>query len=600
MRINLIYISLLIISCTKDYNEIGNNFLNDNIIDTEIEYFDVIVNQKLIPPFKSSSLPAYQLGEISDGLFGKRKSFFVTQLQPESFNPSFGMFSQEQEIGDNSDDITIIEENETIKEVYIEIPFYNNTYDTDGDGVIDSLDLDPNDINSDSDGDGISDIDERRNGTDPLNIDTDNDGILDDEDTETINPNIESTVYDIDSLIGNINSNFKIKIQELDYFLADFDSDNNFETVKKYYSNDSFIESFAGDILFDDEVEINIDEVVIYDVDNPDTEEVDESLDVIERLSPRLKIPLDEDFFQSKIIQNEGSSDLLNNENFNKFFKGIIIKAYDFSEPLLLILDYGKASINIKYEYDKYNKNGTDDDTNDDTIDKEIDIFSLNLLGNQINIFENDAVSNEINQNVLSSSENLQRVFLKGGEGLMAEIDLFKDVNGNDIVDEIKSNGWLINEANLTFYVDKQKVNQNSVLYEPERLFLYNINSKLPIIDYFLDNSQGQKPNENKVIHSGLIQLDEDNNGVKYKIRISEHVKNIIRNDSINEKLGLVVSSDISNFLNTDLKNSDGLKYIPISSAVNPLGTVIYGPNPEESNSDKKIKLELYYTKLND
>ena len=600
MRINLIYISLLIISCTKDYNEIGNNFLNDNIIDTEIEYFDVIVNQKLIPPFKSSSLPAYQLGEISDGLFGNRKSFFVTQLQPESFNPSFGMFSQEQEISDNSDDMTIIEENETIKEVYIEIPFYNNTYDTDGDGVIDSLDSDPNDINSDSDGDGISDIDERRNGTDPLNIDTDNDGILDDEDTETINPNIESTVYDIDSLIGNINSNFKIKIQELDYFLADFDSDNNFETVKKYYSNDSFIESFAGDILFDDEVEININEVVIYDVDNPDTEEVDESLDVIERLSPRLKIPLDEDFFQSKIIQNEGSSDLLNNENFNKFFKGIIIKAYDFSEPLLLILDYGKASINIKYEYDKYNKNGTDDDTNDDTIDKEIDIFSLNLLGNQINVFENDAVSDEINQNVLSSSENLQRVFLKGGEGLMAEIDLFKDVNGNDIVDEIKANGWLINEANLTFYVDKQKINQNSISYEPERLFLYNINSKLPIIDYFLDNSQGQKPNENKVIHSGLIQLDEDNNGVKYKIRISEHVKNIIRNDSINEKLGLVVSSDISNFLNTDLKNSDGLKYIPISSAVNPLGTVIYGPNPEESNSDKKIKLELYYTKLND
>ena len=600
MRINLIYISLLIISCTKDYNEIGNDFLNDNIIDTEIEYFDVIVNQKLISPFKSSSLPAYQLGEISDGLFGNRKSFFVTQLQPESFNPSFGIFSQEQETSDNSDDITIIEENETIKEVYLEIPFYNNTYDTDGDGVIDSLDLDPNDINSDSDGDGISDIDERRNGTDPLNIDTDNDGILDSEDTETINPNIESTVYDIDSLIGNINSNFKIKIQELDYFLADFDSDNNFETVKKYYSNDSFIELFAGDIIFDDEVEINTNEVVIYDVDNPDTEEVDESLDVIERLSPRLKIPLDEEFFQSKIIQNEGSSDLLNNQNFNKFFKGIIIKAYDFSEPLLLILDYGKASINIKYEYDKYNKNGTDDDTNDDTIDKEIDIFSLNLLGNQINIFENDAVSNEINQNVLSSSENLQRVYLKGGEGLMAEIDLFKDVNGNDIVDEIKANGWLINEANLTFYVDNQMLNQNNILYEPARLFLYNINSKLPIIDYFLDNSQGQKPNQNKVIHSGLIQLDEDNNGVKYKIRISEHVKNIIRNDSINEKLGLVVSSDISNFLNTDLKNSDGLKYIPVSSAVNPLGTVIYGPNPEESNSDKKIKLELYYTKLND
>ena len=32
----------------------------------------------------------------------------------------------------------------------------------------------------------------------------------------------------------------------------------------------------------------------------------------------------------------------------------------------------------------------------------------------------------------------------------MMEIDLFKDSNGNDVLEQIKSNGWLINEANLT------------------------------------------------------------------------------------------------------------------------------------------------------
>ena len=31
----------------------------------------------------------------------------------------------------------------------------------------------------------------------------------------------------------------------------------------------------------------------------------------------------------------------------------------------------------------------------------------------------------------------------------MMEIDLFKDSNGNDVLEQIKSNGWLINEANL-------------------------------------------------------------------------------------------------------------------------------------------------------
>ena len=47
------------------------------------------------------------------------------------------------------------------------------------------------------------------------------------------------------------------------------------------------------------------------------------------------------------------------------------------------------------------------------------------------------------------------------------EIDLFDDGTGNDILGEIKSNGWLINEANLTkidfnkgqFFIDPPFIN---------------------------------------------------------------------------------------------------------------------------------------------
>ena len=53
-----------------------------------------------------------------------------------------------------------------------------------------------------------------------MNPDTDGDGINDNEDTESINPNNGATVYDVDSLIGNINASFKIKIEELDYYLS--------------------------------------------------------------------------------------------------------------------------------------------------------------------------------------------------------------------------------------------------------------------------------------------------------------------------------------------------------------------------------------------
>ncbi len=590
---------LFFISCNKEYNTIGTDFLRSDTFDTNVEYVDVAVKQKRIPPFKSIALPIYQLGKIQDQIFGNRDATFVTQLGLEELNPIFGITSQTKEEEGDDSNILIIKENELVVDAYLDIPFYNNTFDSDGDGVIDEYDVDPFDIYSDSDGDGLADVLERSNGTDPLDPDTDDDGILDNVDTDTINPRQGATVYDIDSLIGNREASFKVKVQELDYFLSTYDPSNNFETFLKYYSNDQVIENFTGKVLYDGEVEINTEEIVIYKEDDPDTDDVDESTQVKERLTPRLRIPIDKDYMQSKIIDMEGNIDLSNQDNFNLYFKGLFLSAYDFSDPLLLILNYADASINIVYEYDRYNRNDTTDDTSDDTIDREEKTFKLNLTGNQINILKQDPLSPEISKALNSNSEDLKRVYLKGGEGIMMEIDLFDDGTGNDILGEIKSNGWLINEANLTMYIDKEAIDMSGGIIEPSRLFLYDIESKAPVVDYFIDQSQGQKPKDQKAVHSGLIEIDEDRKGIKYKIRISEHVKNIIRNDSLNKKLALVVTSDITNAVNTELKNNDELEYIPISSVINPLGTILYGPNPEPINHDKRFRLELFYTEIN-
>ena len=590
---------LFFISCNKEYNTIGTDFLRSDTFDTNVEYVDVAVKQKRIPPFKSIALPIYQLGKIQDQIFGNRDATFVTQLGLEELNPIFGITSQTKEEEGDDSNILIIKENELVVDAYLDIPFYNNTFDSDGDGVIDEYDVDPFDIYSDSDGDGLADVLERSNGTDPLDPDTDDDGILDNVDTDTINPRQGATVYDIDSLIGNREASFKVKVQELDYFLSTYDPSNNFETFLKYYSNDQVIENFTGKVLYDGEVEINTEEIVIYKEDDPDTDDVDESTQVKERLTPRLRIPIDKDYMQSKIIDMEGNIDLSNQDNFNLYFKGLFLSAYDFSDPLLLILNYADASINIVYEYDRYNRNDTTDDTSDDTIDREEKTFKLNLTGNQINILKQDPLSPEISKALNSNSEDLKRVYLRGGEGIMMEIDLFDDGTGNDILGEIKSNGWLINEANLTMYIDKEAIDISGGIIEPSRLFLYDIESKAPVVDYFIDQSQGQKPKDQKAVHSGLIEIDEDKKGIKYKIRISEHVKNIIRNDSLNKKLALVVTSDITNAVNTELKNNDELEYIPISSVINPLGTILYGPNPEPINHDKRFRLELFYTEIN-
>ena len=585
-------------SCTKEYNTIGTDILKSDTFKTNVELVPINVVQKAIPPFKSNALPAYQLGSINDNLFGKSEASFITQVNLSEISPNFGLWSQQRENDGDDSNIAVIEENETVTNVYLDIPFFNNTFDSDGDGVIDIYDVDNNDINSDSDGDGLTDIQERANGTDPLNPDTDGDGITDDKDTDTQNPNSGATLYDVDSLLGNRDASFKIKVQELDYYLRSYDPTDNFESFQKYYSDEIQLLNFSGFTIHDDEVSIDTNEIVIYKEDDPDTDDVDESEEVKERLTPRLRLPLDKDFFQRKIIDHEGSDDMTNADNFNIYFKGLVLQAYDFSEDLLMILDYSNAKINIEYEYDKYNKNDTDDNTSDDTIDKVKANYELNLNGNQINVFNKSAYNQDILNN-LNSSENLSRVFLKGGEGLIAEIDLFTDNDGNNVLDEIRANGWLVNEANLTMYVDKDKINESGNLIEPFRVYLYDIDAKTPLPDYYIDNSTGPKKSNVKIVHSGILELDEDDKGLKYKIRISEHVKNIVRNDSISVKLGLAVSSSISNSVNTDVKTTDVMKYIPLATAINPLGTVLIGPNPEPENFDKRMRLEIYYTEIN-
>ena len=84
-----------------------------------------------------------------------------------------------------------------------------------------------------------------------------------------------------------------------------------------------------------------------------------------------------------------------------------------------------------------------------------------------------------------------------------------------------------------------------------------------------------------------------------YKIRISEHIKNVVRNDSTNVKLGLVVSQDINNTLNIEVETKDLMTFTPGSSAISPLGTILIGPSPSAEYYDKRMRLDLYYTKIN-
>ena len=591
-------ISLVFISCNKDYKTVGLNLIDNNTFRTNLEEIPLSVKMRNIPPYVSNVVQTFQIGEYNDNIYGSSKVSFLSQVNFEDPNLVFGDYAQSNE--DNPDgNISRIQENETIKNVFLDIPFFTNIDDDDNDGVINIYDIDSTDPYSDSDGDGVSDADESNLGQNPLDEDTDGDGILDGEDTESINPYAGRTLYELDSLIGNTEATFKLKVSELDYFLRPYDPDSNFEKFQKYYSNNTLPENFSGYTLFDSEIKIDSNELVFYNEDDPETEEDDESEVVKERLSPRIRVDLDHDFFQTKFLDIEGSQEISNLDNFKLYFKGLVLEAYDFSDPLLMILNFNEAEIKVVYEYQKYNKQDTPDDNSDDTVDTEEADFLFKLNGIQLNSFKHDAYPGYVYSAIADTITNPERVYLKGGQGIMAEIELFKDDNGVDVLEEIRSKEWLVNEANISIYIDKEMLSSSGGIIEPSRLYLYDLVNKAPIIDYFVDNSAGQKSYQNKVIHGGIIELDDDKNGLMYKIRISEHIKNVVRKDSTNVKLGLVVSSDINNTINIEVKDSEYMLFTPLSSAINPLGTVLIGPSPSAENFDKRMKLNLFYTEVN-
>ncbi|MDC0007661.1 DUF4270 family protein [Flavobacteriaceae bacterium] len=593
-----LFISLVFISCNKDYKTVGLNLIDNNTFRTNLEEIPLSVKMRNIPPYVSNTVTTFQIGEYNDNIYGLSKVNFLSQVNFEDPNLVFGDYSQSNE--DNPDgNISRIQEIETIKNVFLDIPFYTNIDDDDNDGVINIYDVDSTDPYSDSDGDGVSDADESNLGQNPLDQDTDGDGILDGEDTESINPHAGRTLYELDSLIGNPEATFKLKVSELDYFLRPYDPDSNFEKFQKYYSNNTLPENFSGYTLFDSEVKIDSNELVFYNEDDPETEEEDESEVVKERLSPRIRVDLDHDFFQTKFLDIEGSQEISNLDNFKLYFKGLVLEAYDFSDPLLMILNFNEAEIKVVYEYQKYNTQDTTDDTSDDTVDTEEADFLLKLNGIKLNSFKHDPYPGYVYSAIADTVTNPERVYLKGGQGIMAEIELFKDDNGVDVLEEIRSKEWLVNEANISIYIDKEMLSSSGGIIEPSRLYLYDLVNKAPIIDYFVDNSAGQKSYQNKVIHGGIIELDDDKNGLMYKIRISEHIKNVVRKDSTNVKLGLVVSSDINNTINIEVKDSEYMLFTPLSSAINPLGTVLIGPSPSAENFEKRMKLNLFYTEVN-
>jgi len=566
--------------------------------------FPVYSYQESMSKVQTNNLPNVHLGEYNDDFYGTIESSFVSQLDVSYIN-IFGDFSQEQELQGSDIDIRVINEEEVLSAVYLDIPFFNNRNDTDTDGVIDLYDVDPNDSSSDSDSDGISDIDELRAELNPLSNDSDGDGILDPDDDDNSGYDSQRKVYEIDSLYGNRKATFDLKVYELTYYLNSFDIQNNFESYAMYYSDqDFYADGFSGQVLHDDTITLNLEEVpILYYQDDPETTVIE--TDEIEYYeSPRIRVPLNTEFFQRRLMNFEGLDQLKNTDNFNHHLRGLIVKAENISDDLYMLLNISGAQVVLEYNYNWYNSQGTAT-LDDDVIERRKKSNSIPLGGITVNHFSYQDSNQEVQRVISSSSEGLpsNKIFLQGSR-LTSRIKLFTDneFDLDNVISDLASQDIIINEANLIFNIDHSAHDYSHDLL-PNRIYLYSYDNGQTIEDYnkdfTIDFNLGSV-NANKYVFGGLLEYDSNNIPERYKFNITNHVNNIINKDSLNFDLGLVVNSDIEDItLRQAFSNPKNDKLlIPTSVITSPHSVVLHGSHPKDSvNVSKRLILEVLYTK---
>jgi hypothetical protein len=569
----LVLIISSFIACDSDFNNLESDVLNSGVAtnfnikkisETNPEFSDVITYSQALGPVQTNNNVGLNTLGIYDDVYGRVSSSFVTQVSLSTYSPTFLGDANELEIDS----------------VVLTLPYFST----------------------------ITDIDEENN----------------------ITYSVDSIFPDSDSY-----SPIRLSIYENNYFIRDFDPIADFNEAQNYFSNKTaslseIIAPLEGSELIFVENPTNVNHLSINQLGNikinnqgfklTSTTEGDDGEDNTSTIyaPPGIRLKLDHDFWQDKIIDKEGDAVLSNANNFLEYFRGLYFKAEAVNNTgSHIILNTGSTNANITIYY---TTTTIEEEDGEDVITEEQGSFALNFVGNKINFFDNN-----FNITIPDSDPDIgdERIYLKGGEGSIAKIKLF---NGDDINDgdntifddwknffvETDSDGnfesikRIVNEANLVFYVDQDYLSQSTSYgpeTEPDRLYLYDLDNQTPLTDFYLDATNSSLPYFSKFNHLGPLQRENDEsdeNGVKYKFRITEHINNLLLNDSTNVELGLAVSLNVNleELIQQEVQtNNDSDLKTPISSVLTPRGTILHGNNT--GNQDKKVYLEIYYTEPN-
>lgn len=531
-------------SCENEFSEIGTDIVGTPGFEIKKKTYPVTTYNKKITPFQSNGLAENLLGYYYDPVFGATTVNFVGQLTPASLTPNFG-------------------ENTVLDSVVLTIP-YNSTVSTEDD-----------------------------------------------------------TSYELDSLYGGTKSDsIKLSIFRNNYYLRAFDPSGDLDATQNYYSNGSLAQ---GETIGASELEGQL----LYYSDNyypkanpiglKEVNEETGELEVTSTIPPSLRIPLygsssentsvPDRFWEGLIFAKEEDEVLSKTSSFYEYFRGLYFKV----EPTvtenknLAQLNFSSASSNVTLYYTYDQTTTVDGEENTTKVQGE---YEMTFSGNRVNIF-----NNEFNTSILQTIEDTSTdaegddyLYLKGGEGSMAIIELFSDdENGTTKAEQLNefrdvdeegviTTKRLINEAYLELFVETTLSN----LDKPRRVYVYDIANNLPVADFFLDQTTEAASSDSKFTHLVPLTKETGADGVeeqKYKIRLTEHLNNIVMRDSTNFKLGLVVTSNAGAANTREFLSPADVEGVPIGTVLSPKSIVLHGN--KSPDAAKSVKFNIYYTEPN-
>ena len=376
--------------------------------------------------------------------------------------------------------------------------------------------------------------------------------------------------FSIDSVIGDTNVAFQLGIYELKTFLNTLDP-NDPSKPAIYYSDKEFQK---GDTPFySGNFKINPNDTVSYIkryMPNGITSYKKDTIKATDK-SPSIKIPLNENLIKQIFVDNAAGAEFQSLDNFQHYFRGFYIEAEALTSnnSHLISLDLTNAKMIIYYSKDE--NEGATVDLNGNKINGEQGVrtkhnFEFAFGGIKSNVLKRDLAPHQ-------SGEN--RLYVQGAAGSIATIKLF---NNENLVD-LQDNNWLINDANLIFYVDQNAASNIA----PEQLFIYNYTENSQIVDVMTEGIDAT---------GGKLERDDAGKPYRYVFKITDYMSRLLKTDDPLDlvEIGLKVynPSDTPSAI-TDVKTRE--------YSWTPKGVVLYGNNL--SFGDKRVKLEISYSKIN-